>query len=75
MFIIMLAVLNGKEGSEDPYTPSKLIQSLHGQGWVISPGEQDAHELFHVIVTTLEEETQQPLSKVRQVLFPFPGFK
>jgi ubiquitin carboxyl-terminal hydrolase 30 len=71
----MLAVLNGKEGSEDPHTPSELIRSLHGQGWVISPGEQDAHELFHVIVTTLEEETQQPLSKVWWLLFLFPNFK
>ncbi|KDR23101.1 ubiquitin carboxyl-terminal hydrolase 30 homolog isoform X2 [Zootermopsis nevadensis] len=59
-----LQVLNGKEGSEDPYTPSKLIQSLHGHGWIISPGEQDAHELFLVIVTTLEEEVQQKLPKV-----------
>lgn len=59
-----LQVLNGMEGNEDPYTPSKLIQSLIAQGWVISPGEQDAHELFHVIATTLEEEMQQPLTKV-----------
>jgi hypothetical protein len=65
----MLAVLNGMKGSEDPYTPSKLIQSLIAQGWVISPGEQDAHELFHVIATTLEEEMQQPLPKVQQLSF------
>ncbi|PSN46676.1 hypothetical protein C0J52_06381, partial [Blattella germanica] len=49
---------------KDPFTPSTLIQALLTQGWVISPGEQDAHELFHVIVTTLEEETQMPLTKV-----------
>jgi ubiquitin carboxyl-terminal hydrolase 30 len=61
----MLTVLNGKVGYDDPYSPSDLIQSLFAQGWVMSPGEQDAHELFHVIVTTLEEEMQQPLSKVQ----------
>jgi hypothetical protein len=64
----MLAALNGKSQDEDPYTPSKLIQSLICQGWVIPRGEQDAHELFHVIVATLEEEIQQPLSKVQYVL-------
>jgi ubiquitin carboxyl-terminal hydrolase 30 len=64
MFVIMLAALNGREGCDNPYTPSEFIQSLRGQGWIISPGEQDAHELFHVIVTTLEEEMQRPLSKV-----------
>ncbi|XP_069688988.1 ubiquitin carboxyl-terminal hydrolase 30 homolog isoform X2 [Periplaneta americana] len=58
-----LQVINGKEGSDDPYTPNDLIRSLLAQGWVIAPGEQDAHELFHVIVTTMEEETQQPFSK------------
>jgi hypothetical protein len=69
MLTIMLAVLNGMEESEYPYTPSKLIQSLIAQGWVISPGEQDAHELFHVIATTLEEEMQQALPKVQQLSF------
>jgi hypothetical protein len=63
----MLAALNGKSQGEDPYTPSKLIQSLVSQGWVIPHGEQDAHELFHVIVATLEEEIQQPLSKVQHL--------
>lgn len=58
-----LQALNGKGQDEDPYTPSKLIQSLIRQGWVIPHGEQDAHELFHVIVAALEEEIQQPLSK------------
>lgn len=74
MLTIMLAVLNGMEGSEDPYTPSRLIQSLMAQGWVISPGEQDAHELFHVIATTLDEEMQQALPKVQQLSFFIPMF-
>jgi len=63
----MLAALNGTGQAEDPYTPSKLIQSLISQGWFIPHGEQDAHELFHVIVATLEEEIQQPLSKVQHL--------
>jgi ubiquitin carboxyl-terminal hydrolase 30 len=75
MLTIMLAVLNGMEGSEDPYTPSKVIQSLIAQGWVISHGEQDAHELFHVMTTTLEEEVQQPLPKVQQLSYLIPLFQ
>jgi hypothetical protein len=39
------------------------------QGWFIPRGEQDAHELFHVIVATLEEEIQQPLSKVQHLFY------
>jgi len=69
IFLIMLAALNGKGQDEDPYTPSKLIQSLISQGWFIPRGEQDAHELFHVIVATLEEEIQQPLSKVQHLFY------
>ncbi|KAJ9596914.1 hypothetical protein L9F63_012039 [Diploptera punctata] len=63
-----LSILNGKEEGEDPFTPSILIQSLLNKGWIISSGEQDAHELFHIIVSTLEEEIQKPITKVCSLL-------
>lgn len=46
------------------------MKALSARGWVISPGEQDAHELFHVLVDTLEEELvkNKPLPRVRDYL-------
>lgn len=37
-------------------SPGELISSLSNHGWAIAPQEQDAHELFLLLVTTLEEE-------------------
>lgn len=61
----VLLVLNGQHPviDDDPFTPSDVIKSLTLKGWVISPGEQDAHELFHVVMTTLEEEAQSGKSQ------------
>ncbi|XP_034239805.1 ubiquitin carboxyl-terminal hydrolase 30 homolog isoform X2 [Thrips palmi] len=54
----VLLVLNGEHDStvSDPYAPTAVISALIRHSWVISPGEQDAHELFHVLLETLEEE-------------------
>ena len=35
---------------------AEVFRSLKNHGWVISPEEQDAHELFHALASTLEEE-------------------
>ena len=40
----------------DPYNPGYLVSCLRSHGWVINLEEQDAHELLHVLMTTLEEE-------------------
>ncbi|XP_063229454.1 ubiquitin carboxyl-terminal hydrolase 30 isoform X2 [Bacillus rossius redtenbacheri] len=57
-------VLSGRMASdEDVLVPSRIISSLESRGWALSPGQQDAHELFHNFLTTLEEETQQLSSK------------
>ena len=32
------------------------VRSLREHGWVINTDEQDAHEMLHVLMTTLEEE-------------------
>ncbi|XP_054290808.1 ubiquitin carboxyl-terminal hydrolase 30 homolog isoform X1 [Macrosteles quadrilineatus] len=47
------------EGIEEPLAPSGFIQALRGHGWSIGFGEQDAHELFHLIMATLEEEAHK----------------
>ncbi|XP_076244484.1 ubiquitin specific protease 30 isoform X2 [Calliopsis andreniformis] len=46
--------------SEDVYgdvTPIKVISSL-GNLWSFAPGHQDAHELFHVVLSALQAEIQ-----------------
>lgn len=56
----VLLVLNGEHDHDavisDPYAPTEVISALLRHSWVISPGEQDAHELFHVLLETLEDE-------------------
>nr|CAD7448300.1 unnamed protein product [Timema bartmani] len=53
----VLQIVNGSDkDAEDPFTPSLLIRALSKHGWVISSGQQDAHELFQVMMETLEEE-------------------
>lgn len=64
----LLTVLNNHEDYmkdiDDPYPPNEVIDALKHHGWTISPGEQDAHELFHLFILTLEEEAQRNDSSV-----------
>jgi ubiquitin carboxyl-terminal hydrolase 30 len=41
----------------EEYCPSDVMHALHTNGWVISSEEQDAHEMFHVLMETVTEET------------------
>ena len=43
----------------DPFNPGLLLASLRAHGWMINTEEQDAHEMLHVIMTTIEEELAQ----------------
>lgn len=53
-----ISVLNyDTEVDEDYHCPADVINALRGRGWIISPDEQDAHELFHVLTQSLDEET------------------
>ena len=54
----IVKILNNLSSSviSDPYNPGRLLASLRSHGWVINMEEQDAHEMLHVIMTTLEEE-------------------
>ncbi|KXJ15963.1 ubiquitin carboxyl-terminal hydrolase 30 homolog isoform X2 [Exaiptasia diaphana] len=44
---------------EAALTARPLIQVLHHHGWVITPDQQDAHEFFQVLFSTLEDEMGQ----------------
>ena len=54
----VLKVMNNLSLSSDsdPYNPGLLLASLRAHGWMINTEEQDAHEMLHVIMTTIEEE-------------------
>jgi len=53
----VVKVLNNESVEfSDEYCPSDVMQALQTNGWVISPDEQDAHEMFHVLMETLSEE-------------------
>ncbi|ELU04868.1 hypothetical protein CAPTEDRAFT_213428 [Capitella teleta] len=56
----------------DEYEAGGVISALQQRRWVISSEEQDAHELFHVITETLDEEARpfsspMSLQDVRQL--------
>nr|XP_023024501.1 ubiquitin carboxyl-terminal hydrolase 30 homolog [Leptinotarsa decemlineata] len=56
----VLSVVNGTNKSvQETFAPAAVINALKRLGWVIPAGEQDAHELLNVILTTLDEETQK----------------
>ncbi|XP_022255517.1 ubiquitin carboxyl-terminal hydrolase 30-like [Limulus polyphemus] len=60
---------------QDTCSPADVIGALRSHHWIISSDEQDAHELFHVLTTTLEEEISQchsipSLLDVRALQYP-----
>ncbi|XP_065157110.1 ubiquitin carboxyl-terminal hydrolase 30 homolog [Atheta coriaria] len=56
----VLSVVNGTHKSmQETYAPAAVINALKRLGWVIPSGEQDAHELLNVILTTLDEESSK----------------
>ncbi|XP_071444231.1 ubiquitin carboxyl-terminal hydrolase 30 homolog [Hetaerina americana] len=59
----VILVLNGNEANEQSedgyaYAPYCVLEALNKRGWAISPGEQDAHELFHALLSTIGEEIE-----------------
>lgn len=57
----VLKVLNNasEESSVDTYSPDPVLTAMERKGWVISPGQQDCHELMHAMLETLDEETSR----------------
>lgn len=63
LIYIYLAEINGF--ADDLYgnvTPVEIISSV-GSLWNFGPGHQDAHELFHVVLSALDAE-MQPVNRV-----------
>lgn len=63
IFVYLLAEINGF--ADDLYgnvTPVEVISSI-GSLWNFGPGHQDAHELFHVVLSALDAE-MQPVNRV-----------
>lgn len=52
----LFSVLKALNRNEDECTTLEIIEALQVHRWIISNEEQDAHELFHVLTTTIEEE-------------------
>ncbi|GIY87969.1 hypothetical protein CDAR_596061 [Caerostris darwini] len=52
----ILTVLTTLNGSEDSCSGAEVIKALRSHRWIISHEEHDAHELFHVLTSTVEEE-------------------
>lgn len=41
------------------FAPAAVMAALRRLGWAIPAGEQDAHELLHVILSSLTEESSK----------------
>ncbi|KAK7087712.1 ubiquitin carboxyl-terminal hydrolase 30-like [Littorina saxatilis] len=54
----VLKVLNNasEEPQPDVYSPGNVLTAMERKGWIISPGQQDCHELMHALSETLDEE-------------------
>jgi len=53
----ILKVLNNKNGiDKDIFSASDVIESLNAHGWTGTMQQQDVHEFFQVISSTLEDE-------------------
>lgn len=60
--LMPIIVINGTHPTlrSDPYSPGAVLRALNTLGWVIPPDEHDAHELLHVLLSSLEEEAVRP---------------
>jgi len=47
----------GRRMLDDPLNANKVFEALYEHRWAFSAEEQDAHELFHVLTSTLDEES------------------
>ncbi|KAL4223593.1 Ubiquitin carboxyl-terminal hydrolase 30 [Mactra antiquata] len=53
-----LQVINDNEDDcGDVHSPADIIGTLRSKRWIISHDQQDAHELFNVFTSTLDEES------------------
>ncbi|KAL9980983.1 hypothetical protein ACROYT_G009632 [Oculina patagonica] len=57
---LVKALNSGCLDGEDIICPDPVLNALISHGWVIPTEQQDAHELFHVLSSTLEDEMDEP---------------
>ena len=50
--------LSPASSSPGSLSPALLLAALRAHGWRINTEEQDAHEMLHVVMTTIEEELE-----------------
>ena len=50
--------LSSASSSSSSLSPALLLAALRAHGWRINTEEQDAHEMLHVVMTTIEEELE-----------------
>uniref|UniRef100_A0A1A9ZYB5 ubiquitinyl hydrolase 1 n=1 Tax=Glossina pallidipes TaxID=7398 RepID=A0A1A9ZYB5_GLOPL len=57
-----LEVINGTHATlhGDPYSPRDVLRALNSLGCITLQEEHDAHELFHIMLSSLEEEVHRP---------------
>uniref|UniRef100_A0A1B0FNL2 ubiquitinyl hydrolase 1 n=1 Tax=Glossina morsitans morsitans TaxID=37546 RepID=A0A1B0FNL2_GLOMM len=57
-----LEVINGTHATlhGNPYSPRDVLRALNSLGWITLQEEHDAHELFHIMLSSLEEEVHRP---------------
>lgn len=69
-FLFSSLVVNGTHESArgTPVCPLGVLQALRGAGWVVPADQQDAHELLHVLLSCIEEETAAMSKKVKYIL-------
>lgn len=72
----VIKVLNNEtEFYDDVHNPDYVFNTLLIKGWCISPEEQDAHEMFHVLTQTITEETMSYPGVVPLFENPDVGFR
>jgi len=59
-------VINNR--TSDPYETLQLVNSLQGHGWRLNSEEQDAHEFFNLLSTTVDEEVH--LKRKTETIIP-----
>lgn len=56
LLCLPLTALNNEQGTGGDACAGEVLGALRGHGWVITSEEQDTHELFHVLTSTIEDE-------------------
>eukprot|EP00794_Sanderia_malayensis_P014347 gene14347-15843_t len=66
----MLEVLTNKAKTEcDVFTVSEIVECLQAHGWIITSEQQDTHEFFQILLSTLDEEMAHNIREEEQYKF------